>query len=140
MAMVIKKGLVTISGNFQGAYRKFIETMYRAVDYVKPKSLDGTYMEPVITVKPEAMAKLQNTDSAEELLKKFTNGYEIESVHIHGQFITLHSDIATTRDITKKVEDFNRTYKTELQVKTEEINPDSIKNDVDWDSFSRVGS
>jgi hypothetical protein len=139
MVAEIKKALTTIKGNFKSAY-EFIKAMYKPIDYVKPSSLDGTYMEPQTVVPQSVMTESEMTDHAAELAKEITKGYQVEIVYADKSKIILRSDLPIAQEIAENVRRFNHHYGTPLEVKTEEIQEIKMP-EIDWEhGFSKVGS
>jgi len=135
--MGIQEGIVIIRGNFERARKNFIEVMYRVIDYVRPGSLDGTYMEPQIVVPTSVMAKTAETTPAEELAKRFGKGYQVEPIQIDEKAIIFRSGLEYAQKIEKRVKRFGKRYESSLDTEVREIVP-SERTEIDWDNFSKV--
>jgi len=121
-----RKGIITIRGNIEAAYKKLKEFLYR-------KETDYNHLVKV----PEIVLKLPETESLLKFAMSFTEKYrEAKPVFVDPSMIIIHSDIADMPKIEKDIGDFNRLYENKLQVETGQIEVEDtkpIEQGMDWE-------
>jgi hypothetical protein len=148
MVAEIKRTLVIIEGNFRDAYRKLIESMYKMVEYVPPRSLDGTYMEPQIVISPSAMVELEMNDHTAELAKKITEGCAVEPFFMNSELMVLRSEPTAAQKIVENAKRIAEQYDVPLKTEVRVLPLESVKEtedttkmpETDWKNLSPVGT